>query len=692
MEELTGRQFGQYRILGTLGQGGMATVYRAFQPSVNREVALKVLAPNPTDPGFLKRFRHEALILARLQHPHILPIFDSGEADGYAYLAMPLVAGDSLALRLSQGAVTLTFAERVIRHLADALDYSHSKGVVHRDIKPSNVLIGERDNFLLADFGIARMADQATTLTAHGTALGTPAYMSPEQAGGTPAGPLSDIYSLGVLAYRMLAGRVPFVADTPAAVGVMHLTAPMPPLTAFAADVPPPVEAAVLKAVARAPEDRFQSAHAFAEAFSDAARDVGRPTAAPNATAAAERSKIVSTTPQTVQETVIRPEPVHRPLSASRRTPAADATTLRVGENAGGTTVGSRKWVGLFGFGALLVVGLLAITLGWPWLSSQPAVSTRAGLDAPAPTRNPVPTPTATMSPTPPIEAAPDDPNAGFPWGLREDGTLGFVRVPAGSFLMGPDGGIRDGGPKPSSVTLPDFFIAITETTIGQYELCVKDGACLPNADTNSASRNRMLPIASVNWYDAMAYCSWLEARMRRSTKLPRQLAAALDSAAPTRYGLPIHHVVLPSEAEWEKAVRGTDGRRSAWDPDDKAPYGAEGFANDGNAKPYGRKIVGSFPKGKSPFGLLDGQGNVAEWTRSAAKSYPYRVDDGREDLKATPTRRVVRGGSFEGLPWELDIPLRAVQAPAEATGLVGFRVAIAPTGQAASDVKPPVR
>src|SRR5579871_3656885 len=195
MEDLAGREFGPFRVIAPLGQGGMAAVYKAYQPAMGRYLALKVLPRQyNADPQFLDRFRHEARILAKLQHPHILPVFDFGESDGYAFLAMPLVDGGTLTEMLKKGPLSLLAIGRIVEQICEALDYAHSKNIVHRDIKPSNILLDERQNCLVADFGLARIVEGATIMTMAGTVMGTPAYMSPEQASGTKIGPASDIY------------------------------------------------------------------------------------------------------------------------------------------------------------------------------------------------------------------------------------------------------------------------------------------------------------------------------------------------------------------------------------------------------------------------------------------------------------------------------------------------------------------
>jgi serine/threonine-protein kinase len=273
MEDLSGRTFGAYTIVAPLGEGGMASVYKAHQPSVNRDVAIKILGRHfMQDPEFLTRFRHEAYLVAQFQHPHILPVFDFGESGGYSYLVMPLIKGGQLSDLMDGTPMRLERVDRIMRQICDALDYAHSKGVVHRDIKPTNILVDERLNCLVADFGIARMTEGTTKLTATGTVVGTPTYMSPEQAAGETVGPQSDLYSLGIMLYEMVAGQVPFKGDTPFAIALKHLTAAMPPPATFNPRLGPAIENVVLKAVARQAKDRFASGEELANALSEAIR------------------------------------------------------------------------------------------------------------------------------------------------------------------------------------------------------------------------------------------------------------------------------------------------------------------------------------------------------------------------------------------------------------------------------------
>ena len=269
MEDLTGKQLGSYHVAAQLGKGGMATVYKAYQPSMVRYVALKVLPRHlaDEDPQFILRFQQEAHVLAQLQNPHILPVFDFGEAEGYTYLVMPLISGGTLADRLRGQPVPLTQAGTIIAQVGDALDYAHSRGVVHRDVKPSNVLLDERGNALLSDFGIAKLVEGTQHFTQTGGILGTPAYMSPEQGLGAKIDRRCDIYSLGVILYQLVTGRVPFEAETPMAVLLKHINDPLPPPRSWNPALPEAVERVILKALAKNPDDRYATAGDLTEAL-----------------------------------------------------------------------------------------------------------------------------------------------------------------------------------------------------------------------------------------------------------------------------------------------------------------------------------------------------------------------------------------------------------------------------------------
>src|SRR4051794_23701699 len=260
----------RYRLEQEIGAGGMATVYLAEDLRHDRRVALKVLRPELAAVIGAERFLAEIKLTANLQHPHILPLFDSGEADGYLFYVMPFVAGETLRDRMTrEKQLPVADALRITTEVASALDYAHRHGVVHRDIKPENILIHD-GQALVADFGIALAASKASgaRMTETGMSLGTPHYMSPEQAmGEREITPRSDVYALGAVLYEMLTGDPPFTGSTAQAVVARVVTESPRPLVPQRHTIPPHVEAAVLTALEKLPADRFASAAQFAEAL-----------------------------------------------------------------------------------------------------------------------------------------------------------------------------------------------------------------------------------------------------------------------------------------------------------------------------------------------------------------------------------------------------------------------------------------
>lgn len=262
---MTQRTINHYEIIDQLGQGGMATVFRAYDPRFKREVALKLL-PHALlhDPTFRVRFEREAQTIAALEHPAIVPVYDYGEADGQPYLVMRLMTGGTLADRLAQGPLPMSEVARIFNRLAPALDAAHKQGIIHRDLKPGNILFDQWNEPYLADFGIAKLTDGDATkaLTATGGTMGTPAYMSPEQVQGGHLDGRSDVYALGVILFEMLTGKRPYEAMTPMAVALKHVTDPVPPLPK--ADLPPECQTVVNKALAKTPDHRYPSASSLA--------------------------------------------------------------------------------------------------------------------------------------------------------------------------------------------------------------------------------------------------------------------------------------------------------------------------------------------------------------------------------------------------------------------------------------------
>ena len=264
-----GTTVGPFQIVGVLGRGGMATVYEAYDERLERTIALKVLPPEFLHAGtFARRFEREAKVIAKLEHPNIVPIYASGINEGIPWMSMRLLAGGNMGTLLRKRRPDSDHAVRLLRSIADALDYAHARGVVHRDIKPTNILLDDAGGVYVGDFGLAQMLDGAPGLTRSGTLAGTPQYMAPEQVLGNPADHRGDIYSLGIVAYEIFVGAIPFTADSPVAVLLKHVNEPLPmPPDGLLA---PALMRAIRKAAAKHPGERWPSAGAFAAAIETA--------------------------------------------------------------------------------------------------------------------------------------------------------------------------------------------------------------------------------------------------------------------------------------------------------------------------------------------------------------------------------------------------------------------------------------
>jgi serine/threonine protein kinase len=270
MDKYIGIEMGRYRILEPLGQGGMATVYKAYDTRLEREVAVKVIRTelfgSAVQEGLLKRFGREAMALAKLIHPNIVSVIDYGNYAGSPYLVMPYLPGGTLKQHMGK-LIPWREATRVLLPVARALQYAHEQGIIHRDVKPSNILLTPSGEPMLTDFGIAKILDVEEGQTLTGTGMvGTPEYMAPEQWVGKVT-PQSDVYSLGVVFYEMVTGRTPYRAETPAAVLIKQTNDPLPRPRQFVTDLPEAVEKLLFKALAKEPEDRYETMGAFAGAL-----------------------------------------------------------------------------------------------------------------------------------------------------------------------------------------------------------------------------------------------------------------------------------------------------------------------------------------------------------------------------------------------------------------------------------------
>lgn len=271
MADLIGRSLGRYKILEQLGEGGMATVYKAYDTRLERDVAIKIIRRGAFPPDqlnrVLKRFEREAKAQAKLSHPNIIKVIDYGNHDDSPYLVMEYLSGGTLKQRIGKP-ISWKEAVRILIPIAGALEYAHEHNIIHRDIKPSNILLTEKSQPMLTDFGIAKVleSEETTSLTGTGIGVGTPEYMAPEQWTGK-VGPRSDIYSLGVVFYEMVTGHKPYVADTPAGILLKQAADPIPRPKQFTSTLPDKVEKVLIKSLSKKLDDRYQSMADFSTAL-----------------------------------------------------------------------------------------------------------------------------------------------------------------------------------------------------------------------------------------------------------------------------------------------------------------------------------------------------------------------------------------------------------------------------------------
>jgi serine/threonine protein kinase len=385
MEDLTGKQLGPYRIVASLGEGGMAAVYKAFQPAMDRYVALKILPRTfAEDPLFVGRFEHEAKVIAKLQHIHILPVHDYGEAEGYTYIVMPFVEGGTLTGLLHSKPLPLKQIASIVWQVGDALDYAHTRGIVHRDVKPSNILIDQRGNCLLTDFGIAKMIEGTTRFTVTGGIIGTPAYMSPEQGLGQQIDARSDIYALGVILYEMATGQVPFQAETPMAIIVKHINDPLPLPRRVNPAISEALERVILKSMAKNPADRYQTAGELGQAVRAITDNRPEPStplqAGPTVIEPSSPSFVPTAIEAPFSSPSIRSAP-NIPPAAPARAPASMPSAIPAVDQPGALDEGFRvRWIMANGVGGCLGLTLAGLVIAGG-ISLILAISESVGAD-----------------------------------------------------------------------------------------------------------------------------------------------------------------------------------------------------------------------------------------------------------------------------------------------------------------------
>ena len=426
-----GENIGPYRIIEQLGQGGMATVFKAYHASLDRYVALKALHPAfNEDTTFEARFQREARVVAKLEHPHIVPVYDYAEHEKRPYLVMKYIEGDTLKARLSEGPLSSEEIAKVVDTVGSALAYAHRHGVLHRDIKPSNVLVSKDGEMYLADFGLARIAQSAESTLSSDMIMGTPQYISPEQAlGKTDLDGRTDIYSFGVMLYEMVVGQVPFSADTPFSVIHDHIYTPLPLPHVVNPSVPESVERVLLKSLAKDRADRYGDVTAMMHAFKGAWRQAGVPMQGTFI-----KLRQPATTPALARGARVVPEPEQSGRPAERTAVKAEPTKMAAKADARVAAQEPKKkssawlWASL-GLMFLMCLGLLAFARSnrlFASLGGAPNVSTNVpAVSQPTQTAPPVevvvpsvPAPTEQNLPPKIVEARqrasenPNDPSA----------------------------------------------------------------------------------------------------------------------------------------------------------------------------------------------------------------------------------------------------------------------------------------
>ncbi len=677
----------------------MAVVYRAFDTRLERDVAVKFIRREAFSPEMLarvmERFEREAKTLGRLTHPNIVPVIDFGEHEGAPYLVMPYLPGGTLKDKLGRP-MPARQAARLLVPVADALTFAHNLGIIHRDVKPANILLTGDERAMITDFGIAKLLldHDGGTLTGTGVGIGTPEYMAPEQGLGQPVDGRADIYALGVVFYELVTGARPYSADTPMAVVLKHVTDPLPRARDFAPDLPEQAEKILLKAMAKRPEDRYQRMEEFAQALDDLAE--GRPlreianipvvpqwqTTEFTVTGGGETVELGSQIKRQIEEgltnqpasgtQVAVPAPAQPPAAAPKpaagapASPAAPPAAVRsdlftVQPPKKKKRASAWLWLLLLplaaGLAYLFLPGLLAPAAAPYSPANQPAVSEAPPADTPTPETPSEPSPTAEPAALPLSQDVPACSEASADW---KDANQQYLRcVPAGAFEMGAaQNGTSleaeaDEYPQ-HRVFVDAFWIDMFEVYGKAYYRCVEAGYCSPSVGFDS---NSIKPVVNISWYAAQKFCEWRGGR-------------------------------LPTEAEWEKAARGDDGRvypwgNNAWDgsQDNLADANvdlehAQKEYNDGYAGPA---PVDVFPDGASPFGILGMGGNVREWVydRYAADYYassPERNPSG----PTSGNTRVVRGGSWQDLSrWNARVSDRGWASPESQSDYIGFRCVI---------------
>ena len=676
-----------YTLIKKINSGGMATVYLATQHSVGRTVALKIMKPSlDKDPEFHQRFQREATIVGQLSHPNIIPIYDIGRHEEYNYISMEFLPKGSLDEKIA-GGMTTEFALKVTLGIAAALEHAHSKGYVHRDIKPENILFREDDSPVLTDFGIARTIKSKANMTQVGTVIGTPYYMSPEQAKGEFSDGRSDLYSLGVMLYEMLTGKRPFHADSSLALGIKHIHEQAPELPVHLFVLQPVMD----KLLAKKPDQRYQTARELITALEPIASNKSlllNSSTKPFLLFKTLTNLVLQKVDGAVRRLVSAPKSLlQKSDPAISVSSHMDQTLVAIPATNNTTTneifsdaSNKRRWVyGSVGLIALLSLGAVFFEEQpnanpreqWNQLSSNDGATTAADL-LPL-TINPIPTEAririlnikekySSGMPLAPAAYHIEISHPGYTtktkwirlnernqtWdiALQKSARISnpsqlplpeMVEIYGGQFLMG-----NANTDSAKTIMLDDnFLIGRYEITFNEYDFfALATNRALPD-DMGWGRGER--PVINISWDDAIAYTNWLSKTTGK-------------------------HYRLPTAEEWEFAARGNTTSSYWWgnnedDAEERANcrYGCKSlWASFFNNK---TQPVGTYPP--NDFGIHDTAGNVAEWINDCT------------DKTSTPAclKRGVRGGSFASEVESITAYSQVAITASKSRKSIGFRL-----------------
>jgi len=661
-------KLGKYQLHEELGRGGYGTVYRAYDTVLKVERAVKVLHPAlVADPEFIERFKREAQLAAQLEHPNIVPVYDLGEDQGRFFLVMKYMPGGSLIELLEkQGRTTYERAIEIIEQIANALDFAHKKDLVHRDVKPGNVLFEDDGTARLADFGFAKaLSGASASLSVSGGMVGTPAYIAPEIWKGEKATPATDVYSLACVFCEMITGKVLFPGSSPAELVTKHIVDGPSFPDEWPEEVPNSFFDILETALAKDPGDRYPDALDFINALKSM---LDRSGTTEDEHIRDNQTLIDADEPAFASSLEVEDQPsekLHEPTpSIWSKLPVWAWGVI------GGLIV-----AGLIIFGVAIGRKSLPTTLEEPtegaiWLTNptQTTVPTltktptlvHTATPLPESTFTPVPISTQTRTPTPSKTLTPSvTPTlmAGSTQVSSMDGMV-MVYVPDGEFEMSNGDASWNALPK-HVVYLDPFWIDRTEVTNRMYAICVDDGICsYPDLSAHYENASKAdHPVVPVNWFQATDYCAWAGRR-------------------------------LPTEAEWEKAARGIDGRTYPWG-DEKPDCDIANYLDCvGETLP-----VASLSLGASPYGVFDMAGNVWEWVEDWYDSdyyaySPYENPGG----PSYGEEKVARGGAWSTYIFMVRSVFRHFVPPDNLNSSTGIRCAMnAETGYSPSASLSPI-